>query len=280
MRVWIGTDMEGVAGVVNREHTGTGGAAYDQACRWLTREVNAVASACFEHGAQEVVVADTHGSCNNVLREDLGAGVELINGKVASLPHSAAAGLDESFDGAFLVGYHVRAGRHPGVLDHTAWAQTVAEVRVNGRAVGETELVSGYAGGLGVPVLMVSGDDVLAEDVQSSMPGVRTVVVKKAINRFQARHPHPGRVYQAIRDGALEALAGRAAVRPFRFAAPITMELVFKHPIYADLAEMVPLCERTGPDAVAFTGDDFVSQVYPAFCSMCGISAIAFYQGA
>lgn len=280
MKIWIGTDMEGVSGVINREHTSDKGSAHDLAQKWLTEEVNAVARAAFAGGAKEIVVADTHGTCRNIQRERLHPDVELINGKIASLPYSGASGVDETFDAAFLVGYHVRAGRHPGLLDHTAWAQTVAEVRMNGQPVGETELVAGYAGSLGVPTLAVLGDDVLAEDVRKYMPGVRPIVTKKAISRFQAQHESPGKVYDRIEREVAEAMDNRAEVPPFKFSTPTTIELVFKHPTYADLAEMVPLCERTGLDTVAFTGESYTEEVYPAFCSMCGISAIAFYQGA
>lgn len=279
MKIWIGTDIEGVSGVVGRMHTSTDGMAYEQACRWLTDEVNTVAEACFSAGATEVVVADTHGSCHNIQRDRLHPEVELINGKIASLPDSGVVGLDATFDAAFLLGYHARAGRHPGILDHTAWAQTVSEVRINGQPVGETELVAGYAGSLGVPTLMVMGDDVLAEDVKAHMPGVRPVVVKTALNRMQGRHPSPAKVYDRIKRNAEEVLAGWKDVPVFAFSAPTTLELVFKHPSYAELAAMVPLCERTGLWTVAFTGTHFTDEVYPAFCSMCGISAIAYYQG-
>ena len=279
MRVWISTDMEGVGGVVNREFTGPSGSEYGAAREWLTREVNAVAEACFENGAEEVLVTEAHGGAINILREILHPEAELLNGKVTSLPYIAATGLTEDFDAAFLVGYHVRAGRHPGILDHTAWAQTVAEVRVNGMPVGESELAGGYAGALGVPLLMAVGDDALAEDIQQTMPGVKGVAVKHALNRLQARHMSPTKTYDLIKRSAVEALRSRDTIEPFTFAAPTTMELDFKAAIYADLAEMVPLCERTGLMTVAFTGEDFVKEVYPAFCSMCGISAIAFYQG-
>jgi len=279
MRVWIGTDMEGVAGVVGGEQTRPTGRSFESARKWLTNETNIIAGVCFDHGADAVMVADTHGSCENIIWEDLHPRAQLYSGKIATLPHSGVRGLDSTYDCAFLVGYHVRAGRHPGLLDHTAWSQTVAEVRVNGQPVGETELVSGYAGSLGVPVLMVLGDDVLAEDLKETMPGVRAVTLKKAVARFEAIHESQEVVYERIRKNTEEVLARRHEVEPFRFETPVTMELVFKHPSYADLAEMVPLCERTGVDTVAFTGNDFARDVYPAFCSMCGISAVAYYQG-
>jgi len=41
MKIWIGTDIEGVAGVVDREHTARDGREHDRARLWLTDEVNA-----------------------------------------------------------------------------------------------------------------------------------------------------------------------------------------------------------------------------------------------
>jgi D-amino peptidase len=126
---------------------------------------------------------------------------------------------------------------------------------------------------------MVAGDDILASDLEETMPAVKTVAVKKAISRHQAVHDSPDSVYEQLEAGAREALQQKEELPPYRFETPTTIELVFKHPTYAELAEMVPLCERTGLNTVAFTGEDYAGELYPAFCSMCGISAIAYYQG-
>lgn len=277
MKIWIGTDMEGIAGVVDREHTHREGREHDRARGWMTDEVNAAVAGCFEGGATAVTVTDGHGTCRNIIPERLDRRARLATGQLSSLPPSMIAGLDSTFNAAMLIGYHARAGLHPGVLDHTSWSQTVAEVRLNARPVGEVELNAAYAGELGVPVLLVSGDDVLAADLVQSMPQVRAVVAKRALGRFQAESEHPSVVCARLQQAAREAVAAAAAVRPYVVDRPVTLELQFHHPMYTDLAAMVPGCRKTGTWTAAFTGDSFMA-AFGAFTAMCGVTGIAHYQ--
>lgn len=277
MKIWIGTDMEGVAGVVDREHTARDGREHDRARVWLTDEVNAAIAGAVDAGATEFVVADGHGTCRNILPDRLDKRARLCSGQLSSLPPSALQGLDPSSDAIMLVGFHARAGRSPAVLDHTSWSQTVSEVRLNARPVGEAEINAAYAGHLGIPILLVTGDDVLAADVHDSMPWVRTVAVKRALGRFQAESPPPAVACVMIREAAEAAVKGHAKARPFVLATPVTVELEFLHPMYVELAVLVPGCRQTGPCSTAYTGDDYLA-TFGAFTAMCGVTGIAYYQ--
>ena len=61
MRIFISADIEGIAGVVSREHQFPEGIEWQSARLWMTDSVAAAAEAAFEAGAIEVVVADSHG---------------------------------------------------------------------------------------------------------------------------------------------------------------------------------------------------------------------------
>ena len=75
-------------------------------------------------------------------------------------PHNPRfPGLDHSFAGVLLIGYHAMAGTEAAVLDHTYDSQRIRSIAINGQQMGEVELDALWAGRLGVPVLMVSGDD-------------------------------------------------------------------------------------------------------------------------
>ncbi len=277
MKIWIGTDMEGVAGVVDREHTARDGREHERARVWLTDEVNAAIAGAAEAGATEFVVADGHGTCRNILHDRLDPRARLCSGQLSSLPPSALQGLDASCAAIMLVGFHARAGLHPGVLDHTSWSQTVSEVRLNGRPAGEAEINAAYAGHLGIPILLITGDDVLAADVREGMPWVRAAVVKRALGRYQAESLPPSLACARIREAAAEAVRQRAAARPYVVTPPVTVELEFLHPMYVELAVFVPGCRQTGPRSAAFTGQDYLA-AFGAFTAMCGITGIAYYQ--
>ena len=62
MKIYLMTDMEGCAGILNfKDWVFPEGRYYDKGKRLLTLEVNAVAEGFFAAGADEVLVADGHG---------------------------------------------------------------------------------------------------------------------------------------------------------------------------------------------------------------------------
>ena len=67
MKIYVMTDMEGVAGIQNSPDwcrppaPESSGRYYDLGKELLTREVNAAVEGLFEGGATEVLVADGHG---------------------------------------------------------------------------------------------------------------------------------------------------------------------------------------------------------------------------
>lgn len=274
MKVFIGTDMEGVNGVVTREHTHRNGREHDRARGWLTAEVNAAVEGVLAGGATEVVVMDGHGSCRNILPDQLHPKARLITGQVTSLPPSAVMTLDGSFDAMVFNGFHARAGTPMANMDHTSWSQTVREVRMNGRGIGETSVNAAYGGSFGVPLVCVSGDDALGRELDDLHPKVEQAIVKRALGRYVCEMLPMAEAHDLIRAKAQRGIERLSEIAPFRFEAPTTIELEFLHPLYADLAELVPLCTRTGRETVAFTSDDYLA-VFRAFTVMCATSAAA-----
>ena len=279
MKVYIGTDMEGVNGVVTREHTHRDGREHDRARAWLTEEVNAAVDGVLAAGATVVVVEDGHGTCRNILPDQLHPRASLITGQVTTLPPSMVHGLDGSYDAVLLIGYHARAGTPNANLDHTSWSQTVRHVRVDRQEVGETSIMSAYAGAHGVPVVCVSGDDALGRELDELQPDIEQAIVKKALGRFVCEMLPIEEGRTLIREKARLGVERRGEIPPFRFAHPATLELEFLHPLYADLAAMVPTCERTGPEKVAVTSSDYLT-LFNTFTVMCATSAIALQANA
>lgn len=274
MKVFIGTDMEGVNGVVTREHTHRHGREHDRARGWLTDEVNAAVEGAIAAGATFITVEDGHGTCRNILPDKLHPKARLITGQDSSLPPSMVHGLDADYDAMVLVGYHAMAGTPQAILDHTNWSQTVRRVRVNGTEVGEASVMGAFAGAHGVPLVFVSGDDKLGSQIAAMHPSAVRVVVKKALGRYVCEMLPIEESLSLIRAGVEQGVRRAHEIEPFRFSTPTTLELEFLHPVFADLAELVPLTERTGDERVAFTSDDYI-HVFRAFSAMCATSAIA-----
>lgn len=130
-------------------------------------------------------------------------------------------GLDESYDAVFLVGYH--QGDGDGVINHTLMAAAIRSVCVSGQVVDEAQLNAHVAGAFGVPVALVTGGNLVCDTAAAAVPGVRTVAVKRAIDRLSAGHEPIERTRDRIREqaaAAVRALRTRQS-RPAQLRTPV-----------------------------------------------------------
>ncbi|RMG54853.1 MAG: aminopeptidase, partial [Acidobacteria bacterium] len=143
-------------------------------------------------------------------------------------PRGGVTGLDASFAAAMFIGYHAREGTRRAVLSHTFLAGEVADFRINGRSIGEGEFNAIVAGALGVPVVLVSGDDVVVEQMRAFLGDVEGVVVKRALSRTAAVVIPPQVTTARLKAAAERALRRRDAFKPVRLETPYRVEFVFK----------------------------------------------------
>ncbi|WTD03128.1 M55 family metallopeptidase [Streptomyces albidoflavus] len=258
-RILISVDMEGVSGIVHPRETNPDGYDYGRARALMTAEANAAVAGVLdaEPGA-EVWVADAHGSYRNLLPEEVDRRARLVRGKPR--PLGMLGGIDERTDAVLFVGYHVRAGAGPGVLAHTM-SDALLDVRVDGRSLGEIGLNAAMAGHLGVPVVLLSGDDAACAEVRELVPGVRTVAVKEALGQFATAGLHPEEARERLQRAAAEAVAGRGEVRPFALSGPLAVEVDLAAAHTVDLAVLIPGVTRSegarSARTVAFTAAGF-----------------------
>ncbi|WP_207480075.1 M55 family metallopeptidase [Arenibaculum pallidiluteum] len=241
MRIYVSADIEGVAGVVSPEQCRPGNTEYERARRLMTEEVNAAIEGALEAGASEILVNDAHGPMTNLLPEALHASAELILGKPK--PLNMFAGLTPDFDAVFCIGHHARAGGF-GILAHTTNGFAFRAVCINGRELGEPGLYGAYAGTLGVPVALVTGDDRCARENRDLFPEAELVEVKQALGNRAGRNLPVAAARRAIRDGALRALRRLGEMKPFVIEPPLTLEFEMNHPSLADLAAVLPPARR------------------------------------
>ena len=256
MKVYVSVDMEGVACVTHGDHVKLEGIEYEMARKWMTAEANAAIKGAFKAGASEVVVADSHGHMRNLLPDELHEDALLVRG--SPRPLTMMQGLDETFDAAYLVGYHSMAGTPQGILAHTYLGRSIYAVRLNGLTVGEPGFNSAIAGHFGVPVALVCGDDTVDAEVGDLMPTTERVVTKWALSTFAARNLTPKASQKRIRQGAKRALARLANMEPLLIEKPIRFEVDFMQPLSAHLAADIPGVERVGGRTLVYTGADML----------------------
>jgi len=269
VKIYMSVDIEGCAGVVDREQGNmAGGAEYALGRRLMTEETNAAIEGALEAGATEIVVNDSHGQMRNIIPTELHPTATLIQGRVK---HAfMTEGLDATFDAVFLVGYHAAAGVRDGVLNH---AFHPYELRYNGVVWSETSLTASIAGHYGVPVALVTGDDAAIRDAENLLPPHVGVSVKRGISRMGGESVHPSEARRLIREGAKQAIerVREGAIQPLVVETPVVIEIDFYFSPQADVSALIPTIERTGDRTVRFQSADAV-EAYRTFLATYYIS--------
>jgi D-amino peptidase len=235
VKVFIVSDMEGVAGIVKWEQTdGTkAGVAYQEGRELYTEEINAAVRGARTGGAAEIVVMDCHGAggewtFNSLIPEKLDKGCEYV---VQSEWTEYTELLEQGCDAALFVAMHAKAGTPDGVMSHTVSGQAWRNLEFNGVSVGETGINAALCGHWGCPVLLVTGDRAVCREAKELLgSGLTTVEVKKGLGRYSARNVAPRRAREMVEDGARRALQDLSAVPPYDPGSPCEIKIEFTTP--------------------------------------------------
>ncbi len=256
LKIYISADMEGVVGTVTGEQLGPSGFEYERARRWMTEEVNAAIRGARAAGATEILVSDSHGNGQNLLIDELPADVNVI--RSWPRPLSMMAGIDESFDGAIFIGYHTSTDNSTGVRAHTMSSARLTSVKLNGVPVPETGLNAAVAGHFGVPIIMLSGDDAIAEEAASLLGDLETAVVKKAYGFHSAETMMPEAAYRLIEETAERAVGRIGDFEPWDLGGPIELEVSFKNYRPVEVLGYLEIVERIDSHTIRYRGTDMI----------------------
>jgi D-amino peptidase len=249
MRIYITTDLEGVAGVLLDRQVGGEGAEYEKARRMLTQEVNAAVEGALAGGATEILVDDAHSSGFNFVFEELHPGARYIMGQARP---SWLPDLYEGFDATFFIGCHAMAGTQGAVRDHTMSSAAWHNLWVNGKLMGEIGLWASIAGHYGVPCVLVSGCEKACEEAAGLVAGIETVATKRGLSRYCAMLEPAGRVREMIRERAQSALAKAQTIRPYRVESPVELKIEYNLTGQADSVSVIPGRERVDARTVVY----------------------------
>src|SRR5690242_6148498 len=173
LRVYVSADMEGVAGVVSSDQLGPTSFEYERFRTFMTNEVLAAIEGARAAGATEFVVSDSHGNAENLLIEKFPKDVQIVRG--FPRPLAMMEGIDGGFGAVLFVGYHASTTNPAGVRAHTMSSANLADVRIQGVSVPEAGFNAAIAGHFGVPVAMITGDDVIVKEAQALLGPIEGV---------------------------------------------------------------------------------------------------------
>ncbi len=254
LKIYISADMEGLAGVVTAAQLAPGEFEYERFREFMTAEVNAAIDAARAAGATEILVSDSHGNGQNLLIDQMPDDVMIVRSWPREL--SMMDGIDETFDGVIFIGYHASTSNTRGVRAHTMSSANVTDLRLNGTSMSEGSLNAAIAGQFGVPVIMISGDDVAVAETQVIVGDMEGAVVKWARGFHSAKTLTPQAAREVIRTRAASAVSRIDEFEPYVLETPIEVELSLKHYQPVELLTYLPNVEQVNSHTIRFIAED------------------------
>ena len=221
----VRTDIEGISGVVSYEQAVPGNDEYAEGRELFMGDLLALIEGLNEGGADEIYLYDEHCFGRNIQIDRLPDNVFTYAGKPPYRP-DWAGGLDSSFTGLILLGFHSKADSQDKLLDHS-YESDIRNIEINGLSVGEIGNEAAIAGDMDVPLLLVTGDSEGIREAQALVPEVKGVIVKDSCSEFGGLCYPAGLTRKWIREAAKEAAKQVPASRPFKAPGPVTMRIEF-----------------------------------------------------
>ncbi|MCR4415021.1 MAG: M55 family metallopeptidase, partial [Thermoguttaceae bacterium] len=219
-KIYVNTDLEGASGVYKFAQTREPGTPQNrEACEYLMGDIAAVVRGLRDAGVHEVVVLDGHGT-QAVVPHLMVPGAKYITG--TPRPGGPLCGLDASFSGMVMLGFHAMMGTPDGVLHHTQSSRTENRYWYNGVESGELAQSAAIAGHFGVPTIMVTGDEATCREARKFFGDTCvTVPVKQGLAREAAILYPFDETRQALYEGAKRAVRAIPQCKPYKLALPI-----------------------------------------------------------
>ncbi len=253
IKIYIETDLEGVSGVYKFAQTRDKDTPLNiQACEYFMGDLAAVVRGLRDGGATEIIISDGHGS-QAMIPHLMEPGAKYVTG--LPRPGGAFWGIDKSFSGIVMFGYHAMMGTPDGVLNHTQNSKSENRYWYNGVESGELAQTAIIAGYYGVPPILVTGDVATCREATKFFgPNVVTVATKQGISREAAVLYPFEETTKALYEGAKKAIAAIPKCKPYIVETPIKAKME-----YLDLDPALPkpkLISRewTIPDALHLFG--------------------------
>ena len=224
MKIYISADIEGVTGVTHWDETDLGKSESGTFREQMTAEVLAACEGALQAGAREIWVKDAHDSARNIIASRLPQAAKLIRGW-SGHPFIMVQELNESFEALVLIGYHSRSGAGSSPLAHTLTGH-ISHMTINERPASEFLIHTYAAGFVKVPVVFVSGDQGLCNEIAQFNSHIGTVAVKEGIGNSTVSL-HPDLAVTKIRDGVAKALQGDRSLCQVTLPAHFSVEIQY-----------------------------------------------------
>lgn len=255
-KFFISADIEGTTGAGCWESGQKGSKEYEIQRRIMTEEVLAAIKGLRKSCSDcQIVIKDAHASGHNLILADFPENCHLILGWDES-PMCMMQGLDSTYDGVLLVGYHSGAGTGQSPLAHTLNSKKYANITLNGAVI--SEFVISYMTSMlfHVPVLFLSGDEGVCKEAKKYDKSIRTVAVQKGIGD-SIISLSPAESVKKIVETSTLAVDRPGFQSEYRFPEAMHLEITYLKHTDAKRSSYYPGCYMTGVNAIGFDTGDF-----------------------
>src|SRR4051812_23641180 len=217
--IFMITDAEGVGGVCRQDQTDP----KDQEMRQLlTGEINAAVEGFFAAGADEVVVWDGHDGSQTLSTLTIHPKARLVMGAL-----NASMLMERHWSAVAYIGQHSRADVRGGIMAHSYSSLGIQNMLLNGKPVGEIDVIAAMAGQFGTPVIMLSGGRAAASELHEIVPDAELAVVKEGIGRYTCISLSAPAARDTIREAARRSVAKIGSIKPYTVSAPVTLQIEY-----------------------------------------------------
>ena len=275
IRVLVYHDMEGLAGQDDwRTFLFSHPERYPEGQKMLAADLNAVIDGLFAGGATQVDVVDAHGSGNpdpDVRRDLLDPRAKQV---FRDKPFDPYVDITEpnTYDAIVAVAMHAKTGSH-GFASHTITLGM--DMLINDKSITESEIVAYSWGRVGVPLVFVSGDDRLQNDL-TIMPWLEFVVTKKATSASTVELRPVDQVHAEMREKAARAVRNLSKAKVMTLATPMRAGLHAVPPASLASFKGIPGINYAD-ETVTFTAPDFRA-AYDGVIALVGAARASYSQ--
>jgi D-amino peptidase len=262
MKIFISADIEGTTGIASWDEADHNKEGYRYFAARMTQEVRAACLGANAAGATDIVIKDAHSTARNIIPDALPHNVRLIRGW-SGHPYKMMQEIDDTVDAAIFIGYHAAAGTATHPLAHTISSAAIDYIDINGRLASEF-LINAYTAALHeVPVVLVSGDAGLMQEVKALNSHIATVPVAQGIGNATVAI-HPAIACEQIQQTVTDALTGD--MQQCRLTLPDTfrVEIGYRDHARAYRAAFYPSVSPKSAKSVVFESQDYL-EVLRAF---------------